>query len=150
MTTYIVTGQVFVHVNFVLISAEVLTNSQDFTLAIFKLYGNTYCIKDHKGCLSNVVSLEKIKYNRMIDGRQIFKPLVYARGTLAPFLRLDEVGRVCALKRVPKQARNVAVLVTKRILIHTVEPPLTAIFPQPPPLYKGHYFWWTFHTLTLV
>ena len=44
-------------------------------LAMYKLYGDTYCIKDHKGCLGNVVSLEKIKYNRMIDGRQIFKPL---------------------------------------------------------------------------
>lgn len=48
---------------------------------------------------------------------------MYARGTLAPFLRLGEVGRVRALKRVTKHARDVAVLVTKRtILIHTVEP----------------------------
>ena len=50
------------------------------------------------------------------------RQFMYARGTLAPFLRLGEVGRVRALKRVTKHARDVAVLVTKRILIHTVEP----------------------------
>lgn len=50
------------------------------------------------------------------------RQFMYARGILAPFLRLGEVGRVRALKRVTKHARDVAVLVTKRILIHTVEP----------------------------
>ena len=50
------------------------------------------------------------------------RQFMYARGTLAPFLRLGEVGRVRALKRVTKHACDVAVLVTKRILIHTVEP----------------------------
>ena len=92
----------------------------------------------------------------MIDGRQIFKhfnyiqfwcrQFMYARGTLAPFLRLGEVGRVRALKRVTKHARNVAVLVTKRILIHTVEPPLHNRHR----FTKGPYFCRTFHTLTLV
>ena len=71
---------------------------------------------------------------------------MYARGTLAPFLRLGEVGRVRALKRVTKHARNVAVLVTKRILIHTVEPPLRNRHR----FTKGPYFCRTFHTLTLV
>ena len=52
---------------------------------------------------------------------------MYARGTLAPFLRLGEVGRVRALKRVTKHACDVAVLVTKRILIHTVEPLSTTV-----------------------
>ena len=66
---------------------------------------------------------------------------IHARGTIAPFLRLGEVGRVRALKRVTKHARNAAVLVTKRILIHTVYlPPLTTISPQPPPLYKRPLF----------
>ena len=66
---------------------------------------------------------------------------IHARGTIAPFLRLGEVGRVRALKRVTNHARNAAVLVTKRILIHTVYlPPLTAISPQPPPLYKRPLF----------
>ena len=71
---------------------------------------------------------------------------MYARGTLAPFLRLGEVGRARALKRVTKHARNVAVLVTKRILIHTVEPPLHNRHR----FTKGPYFCRTFHTLTLV
>ena len=71
---------------------------------------------------------------------------MYARGTLAPFLRLGEVGRVRALKRVTKHARNVADLVTKRILIHTVEPPLHNRHR----FTKGPYFCRTFHTLTLV
>ena len=74
------------------------------------------------------------------------RQFMYARGTLAPFLRLGEVGRVRALKRVTKHSRNVAVLVTKRILIHTVEPPLHNRHR----FTKGPYFCRTFHTLTLV
>ena len=74
------------------------------------------------------------------------RQFMYTRGTLAPFLRLGVVGRVRALKRVTKHARNVAVLVTKRILIHTVEPPLHNRHR----FTKGPYFCRTFHTLTLV
>ena len=34
-------------------------------------------------------------------------------------------------------------------IMYTVEPPLTGTFPQRPPLYNGHFFWRTVHTLTL-
>ena len=37
-----------------------------------------------------------------------------------------------------------------QILSTTVEPPITATSPQPPPLYNGHFFWLTVHTFTLV
>ena len=42
-------------------------------------------------------------------------------------------------------------LAPRVVYVHTVEPPLTAAFTQWPPLYNGHpFFWWKFHTLTLV